>query len=34
MLAGKPEAWYIIARLTKNEKYADVGMGDRLLAVW
>ena len=34
MLAGKREAWYIIARLTKNEKYADVRMGDRILAIW
>ena len=34
MLGGKPESYYILSRLTKNEKYGDVGMGDRILAIW
>ena len=34
MLEGNREAWYIIARLTKNQNYTDVRMGDRILAIW
>lgn len=31
---GKNAPWYFVARLTKNIPYEDVGMGDRLLAIW
>lgn len=29
LLSGKNAPWYFVARLTKNEKYDNVGMGDR-----
>jgi hypothetical protein len=31
---GKNAPWYFVARLTKNVPYEDVGMGDRMLAIW
>jgi len=31
---GKNAPWYFVARLTKNIPYEDVGMGDRMLAIW
>jgi hypothetical protein len=26
--------WTFVARLTKNDKLADIGLGDRVLALW
>lgn len=34
MLVGKQAPWYIVSRMTKNKPYADVGLGDRTLALW
>ena len=34
LLNGKNAAWYFVARLTSNNPYDDVGMGDRILAMW
>lgn len=34
MLVGKQAPWYIVSRLTSNEKNGDAGMGDRILAIW
>lgn len=31
---GKNQAWYFVARLTRNQPYGDAGMGDRTLAIW
>jgi hypothetical protein len=31
---GKNAPWYFLARLTKNTPYDDIGMGDRMLAMW
>ena len=32
--AGKNQAWYAVSRLSLNNPGADIGMGDRLLAIW
>jgi len=29
MLRGLSDPWYFVARLTKNNPYENVGMGDR-----
>lgn len=34
LYSGKKEPWYFVSRLTSNVKYDNVGMGDRLLAIW
>ena len=34
LLAGKNEAWYFVARLTLNNPYDSIRVGDRLLAIW
>jgi hypothetical protein len=34
MINGKNAPWYFVARLTSNKNYGNIGMGDRLLAVW
>jgi hypothetical protein len=34
MWSGKNAAWYFVARLTVNNPFADVGFGDRILAIW
>lgn len=34
MLKGKNEPWYHLARLTSNEPYRDLQLGDRMLAVF
>lgn len=34
MLSGKNQPWYFVARLTMNKPYADIGYGDRVLAIW
>lgn len=26
--------WTFVARLSKNDKLADIGLGDRVLAIW
>jgi len=31
---GKNAPWYFLSRLTKNNPYNNVDMGDRLLAIW
>jgi hypothetical protein len=31
---GKSAPWYFMARLTSNENYDNVRMGDRILAMW
>ncbi|CAK56140.1 unnamed protein product (macronuclear) [Paramecium tetraurelia] len=31
---GKNEAWYFVARLANQEKYDNIRMGDRMLALW
>ena len=31
---GKNAPWYFVARLTFNNPHADIGMGDRVLAIW
>lgn len=31
---GKDAPWYFVARLTSNKKYDNIGMGDRILALW
>jgi hypothetical protein len=31
---GKNAPWYFVSRLASNKPYDDVGMGDRLLAIW
>jgi hypothetical protein len=32
--AGKNQAWYVVSRLTSNEKNDNAGFGDRVLAIW
>ena len=34
LLSGKNAPWYIVARMTKNKDPADIGLGDRTLAIW
>jgi hypothetical protein len=34
LIPGKIAPWYFVARLTANDPYDDVRMGDRMLAVW
>ncbi len=34
LINGKNGPWYFVARLTSNKPYDDIGMGDRLLAIW
>jgi len=34
LINGKNGPWYFVARLTSNKPHDDVGMGDRLLAIW
>lgn len=34
LVNGKNAPWYFVSRLTSNNPYDDVGMGDRLLAIW
>jgi hypothetical protein len=34
MLNGKNAPWYFVSRLTRNNPYKDVEMGDRTLAIW
>lgn len=34
LLDGKNAPWYFLARLTKNNPYGDIGVGDRTLAIW
>lgn len=34
LLSGKNQAYYFISRLTRNNPYTDVQMGDRVLALW
>lgn len=31
---GKQAPWYIVSRMTNNQKHDNIGMGDRLLAIW
>jgi hypothetical protein len=31
---GKNQPWYFLARLTSNNPYDNIRMGDRLLAIW
>ena len=31
---GKNEPWYFVSRLTTNEPYDNIRMGDRTLAIW
>lgn len=31
---SQEQAWYFVARLTRNEKYGNVQFGDRVLALW
>ena len=32
--AGKNAPWYFVARLTINNPFNDIRMGDRILAIW
>lgn len=32
--SGKNAPWYFVSRLANKENYADVGFGDRTLAIW
>ncbi|CAD8140693.1 unnamed protein product [Paramecium octaurelia] len=34
LISGKNAPWYFLSRLTYNEKYQDIAMGDRTLAIW
>jgi hypothetical protein len=34
LLAGKNAPWYFLARFTTNIPHSDIGMGDRVLAIW
>ncbi|CAD8123997.1 unnamed protein product [Paramecium sonneborni] len=34
LLKGASEPWYFISRLTNNDPYDNIRMGDRLLAIW
>jgi hypothetical protein len=34
MISGKKEAWYFVSRLTRNDPYGDIALGDRLLCLW
>jgi hypothetical protein len=34
LVVGKQAPWYIVSRMTKNKDYADIGLGDRTLAIW
>ena len=34
MLEGKNQPWYFVSRLTRNDPYGNVGLGDRLLCLW
>lgn len=34
LLSGKSAPWYFISRLTSNDPYDDLNMGDRILALW
>lgn len=34
LMSGKNAPWYFLARLTSNIPHADIGMGDRILAIW
>lgn len=31
---GKKAPWYFVSRLTKNNPYKNVGLGDRVLAIF
>ncbi|CAD8162366.1 unnamed protein product [Paramecium octaurelia] len=33
-MKGISEPWYFISRLTKNDPYDNISMGDRVLAIW
>ncbi|CAK59383.1 unnamed protein product (macronuclear) [Paramecium tetraurelia] len=33
-MKGISEPWYFISRLTKNDPYDNINMGDRILAIW
>jgi len=34
LMKGLQNDWSFMARLTKNEKFGDAGLGDRTLALW
>lgn len=34
LTSGKNAPWYFLARLTRNNPHQDIGLGDRLLAIW
>ena len=34
LINGKNQPWYFVSRLTTNEEYDNVRMGDRALAIW
>lgn len=33
-MKGISKPWYFISRLTKNDPYDNINMGDRILAIW
>jgi len=33
-MQGKNQPWYFVSRLTRNNPYADIELGDRVLGVW
>jgi hypothetical protein len=34
MVNGKNQPWYFVSRLTRNNPYDNVGLGDRVLCLW
>jgi len=34
LVSGKNAPWYFLARLTRNIPHQDIGLGDRILAIW
>lgn len=34
LFQGKNAPWYFMARMTSNKNYGNIGMNDRLLAIW
>jgi hypothetical protein len=34
MISGKIQPWYFISRLTRNNPYGNVEIGDRVLCLW
>jgi hypothetical protein len=34
VINGKKDDWYFVSRLTKNDPYENLRMGDRVLGIW